>query len=224
MTRRDRPMVTHGDGDPPPPKSLGILGPGDPRPPSFFSSQLRDPPFVTQGDVTQSYLPLKAFKHILRGAMIMAAPKPRPAGLKLIEGRGNGRDSGGRPVKQVPGFVRLPPEAPEWLPAEARAEWERVVPELSRLQLTKPVDRAALTAYCLTWDRLVRAQRTLEDDGGSVLSRNSQGVVRHPAVAVIEAASKDLRAWCAEFGFTPSAEQKVAGKDSDDGDEENPFA
>ncbi|GII88264.1 hypothetical protein Ssi03_62540 [Sphaerisporangium siamense] len=154
----------------------------------------------------------------------MAAPKPKPPALKLIEGRAPGRDSGGRSVKPSPGFVRLPPDAPDWLPEEARAEWERVVPELARLQLTKPVDRAALTAYVLTWDRLVRAQKEMLADGGSVLGRNSQGRVRHPAVAVIEAASKELRSWCAEFGFTPSAENRLSTPEADDGEEDNPFA
>lgn len=154
----------------------------------------------------------------------MASPQPLPPKLKLIHGRGNGRDSGGRPVAEPPAFKRLPPEAPEWLPAEARAEWERVVPELSRLDLVKPIDRAALTAYCLTWDRLVRAQREMEADGGSVLGENSQGRVRHPAVAVIEAASKELRAWAQEFGLTPSAENRVARGSSGGGEEDNPYA
>lgn len=158
----------------------------------------------------------------------MPSPKPRPAHLKLISGRSEGKDSGGREVKQPPGFVRLPPEAPDWLPEEARAEWQRVVPELQRLQLLKPIDRAALTAYCLTWDRLVTAQRELAentDDQGrpSTLGTNSQGVVRHPAVAVIEAASKELRAWCGEFGFTPSAEGRLSTPDGDGG-EDDPYA
>lgn len=153
----------------------------------------------------------------------MASPKPRPAGLKLIEGRRPGRDSGGRPVKEPLTFKRLPPEPPEWLPEEARAEWERVVPELARLELLKPVDRAALTAYCLCWDRLVQAQREMSEDG-SVLSTNSQGRVRHPAIAVVEAASKELRAWAGEFGLTPSAETRVGRQEADDGDEANPFA
>lgn len=153
----------------------------------------------------------------------MAAPKPKPAALKLVEGRGKGRDSGGRLVKQPPGFTRLPPEAPDWLPAEARAEWERVVPELQRLQLIKPVDRASLSAYCLTWDRLVRAQAEMEADGGSVLGFNSQGRTRHPAVAVIEAASKELRSWATEFGLSPSAESRVGGKEPDGSQDDNPF-
>jgi P27 family predicted phage terminase small subunit len=175
----------------------------------------------------------------------MASPKPKPSHLKLIEGRGNGRDSGGRLVKPAPKFVRLPPSAPEWLPDEAAAEWERVVPELARLELLKPVDRASLTAYCLTWQRLVDAQKLITAnqiveveaitntdgdvvdvvtlDGHGLLGKNSQGVVRAPWVTIAEAASKELRAWAAEFGFTPSAENKLAVKESGD-DEEDPFA
>lgn len=175
----------------------------------------------------------------------MAAPKPRPATLKLIEGRGHGRDSGGRKVTPPPAFKRLPPEAPEWLPAEAAAEWERVVPELARLELAKPVDRASLTAYCLTWQRLVDAQRLVAEnrivqveairntdgdvvdavtlDGYGLLGKNSQGITRAPWVAIVEAASKELRAWAAEFGFTPSAEGKLGPREASD-DEEDPFA
>lgn len=152
----------------------------------------------------------------------MAAPKPRPARLKLIEGARPGRDSGGRKVKEPPAFRRVAPQPPEWLPEEARSEWDRVVPELMRLELTKPIDRAALTAYCLTWDRLVRAQREMEFDG-SVLSHNSQGRVRHPAVAVIEAASKELRAWVGEFGLSPSSEGRLAAAGAEDGQDDDPF-
>jgi P27 family predicted phage terminase small subunit len=178
---------------------------------------------------------------ILTSERVMAAPKPRPVALKLLEGRGHGRDSGGRKVAETPLFKRLPPEAPEWLPAEARAEWDRVVPELARLELTKPVDRAALTAYVLTWQRLVDASKLiaehpdvsyvikdLKGDGVEVdsmvgyglLGYNSQGIVRAPWVAIIEAASKDLRAWCAEFGFTPSAEAKLSVQEADNGEED----
>jgi P27 family predicted phage terminase small subunit len=171
----------------------------------------------------------------------MASPKARPVALKLLEGRGHGRDSGGRKVAETPLFKRVPPEAPEWLPTEARAEWDRVVPELARLELTKPVDRAALTAYVLTWQRLVDASKLIAEHpdvtyvvkdlkgegvetdsmvGYGLLGYNSQGIVRAPWVAIIEAASKDLRAWCAEFGFTPSAEAKLSVQEADNGEED----
>jgi len=148
--------------------------------------------------------------------------KPAAATLRIVEGRGHGTDSGGRKVTLPPAFRRLAPDPPEWLPAEARAEWDRIIPELQRLQLIKPLDRAALTAYCLTWDRLVSAQREVEANG-SVLGRNAQGLVRHPAVAVVEAASKELRSWTSEFGLTPSAEARISRPEADDGIG-NPFA
>jgi P27 family predicted phage terminase small subunit len=155
----------------------------------------------------------------------MPSPKPRPTVLKLIEGRGPGRDSGGREVKQTPGFTRLPPNAPSWLPAEARAEWKRVVPELARLELLKPVDRAALTAYCLAWDRLVTGQKAIKENGGHTYTDAFGNPKKHPAVLITEAASKELRAWAAEFGLTPSAEQRLGKLGADDGEEDsNPFA
>lgn len=146
---------------------------------------------------------------------------PTPPALKLVEGRGHGTDSGGRPVKKPPGFVRLPPEPPEFLFGDAAELWEMVVPELQRLQLTKPVDAPALTAYCLAWQRLCQAQRIIDAEG--MVHENSQGRVRHPALAILEAASKDLRAWAQEFGLTPSAEMRVGKPEGDDG-AENPFS
>ena len=152
----------------------------------------------------------------------MASPKPRPAALKLIEGRGNGRDSGGRAVKQAPGFRRLPPVAPDLLWGDAKEEWERVVPELQRLELTKPIDAASLTAYCLAWQRLCQAQRMVDDKG--LMAETSQGLGIAPWVRVVESASKELRAWAGEFGLTPSAEQRVGRAEGGDDGEENPFS
>lgn len=150
-------------------------------------------------------------------------PAPAPAPLRLLHGRSEGRDSGGRKVPVVPGFVRDAPQPPEWLSTEARAEWDRVVPELLRVQLLKPIDRAMLAAYCVTWARLVQAQRELDADG-TVLGQNSQGRVRHPAVQVIEGATRELRQLAAEFGLTPSSEQRVAQPEGDSDPDANPYA
>lgn len=153
----------------------------------------------------------------------MARP-PRPAELKLIEGRGNGRDSGGRLVKETPDFERGTPVMPIWLPAEARAEWNRVVPELGRLGLLKLIDGAALTAYCMTWQRFVDACAIVAVEGMVVQDDRQGRAQRHPALLTVEQASKELRAWCTQFGMTPSAEQRVAAAKGDDGQRDNPFA
>lgn len=154
----------------------------------------------------------------------MPSPQPRPIALKLLEGRGHGRDSGGRVVAEAKPFKRLPPDPPTWMTTEAKNEWKRIVPELSRLELTKQVDRASLTAYCECWSRFVAASRLVKRDG--LLTKpgeHSQGIVRNPAVAIVEAASKELRAWANEFGLTPAAENKIGRKDAAGGDDEDPF-
>ena len=156
----------------------------------------------------------------------MAAPKARPAPLKLIEGRGNGRDSGGRKVPKPPAFRRLPPKPPAWLSREALAEWKRVLPELQRLGITKELDAAALTAYCETWELFKQARDEVAESGITIVNRGSNGAEQYapnPAVGTMLKASQQLRAWCAEFGLTPSAEMKLGKNEDPDGPEDSPF-
>lgn len=147
---------------------------------------------------------------------------PKPAGLKLLEGRGNGKDSGGREVKATPGFTRLPPEPPEFLAGRALEMWDQVVAELQRLQLLKPIDQASLTALCLTWERLCAAQAIIKREGLVLDGKN--GPIKNPAVLIVESAGKELRAWSAEFGLTPSSEGRLGGLVPDDPDDDNPFS
>jgi P27 family predicted phage terminase small subunit len=154
----------------------------------------------------------------------------QPAALKLIGGRGNGRDSGGRVVNPGPAFRRIPPKPPTWLSREAAAEWRRVVPGLQRLDLLKEEDRAVLAAYCETWAQFVEATRTVTREGitDEVTTISASGsettrTVPHPAVAIARSAGRELRAFAAQFGLTPSSEQALA-RGADDGEDDNPFA
>jgi P27 family predicted phage terminase small subunit len=154
----------------------------------------------------------------------------QPAALKLIKGRADGRDSGGRAVKPPPAFRRIAPNPPTWMSAEAKAEWKRVVPGLQRLDLLKEEDRATLTAYCETWAQFVTATRMVNREGitTEVVSVSASGsetvrTVAHPAVAIASRAGRELRGYAAQFGLSPSSEQALA-RGADDGDEDdNPF-
>lgn len=159
-----------------------------------------------------------------------AGRTPRPAALKLLNGRHAGVDSGGRKVSEVPAFVRLPPDPPVELGEHARAEWDRVVPELQRLQLIKSLDRAALASYCEMWETFVLATADVHERGLVVENHStrkdgseSTWFTANPAVAVQRNAQAAVRAWCAEFGLTPSAEQRVAAAGVPDGQDGNPF-
>lgn len=153
-----------------------------------------------------------------------------PAALKLLHGRGEGRDSGGRVVNAGPAFRRIPPKPPTWLSREAAAEWRRVVPGLTRLDLLKEEDRAVLAAYCETWSVYVAATRLVTQQGvmtEAVTVRpdgsESRRPMANPAVAIARNAGRELRGFAAQFGLTPSTEQALA-RGADDDDEENPFA
>jgi len=149
-------------------------------------------------------------------------PAEQPAQLKLLKGRGNGTDTGGRKVKAPPNFKRIAPKPPTWLSREAKAEWNRVVPGLQRLDILKEEDRAALAAYCETWSTFVDATRVVKREGLTIVAK--QGMLPHPAVGIMRNSGRELRAFAAQFGLTPSAEMAL-GKVSDDGaEDDNPFS
>lgn len=160
--------------------------------------------------------------------------RSEPAALKLLKGRGNGTDSGGRPVPTPPPFKRHAPECPGWLSPEGKREWERVVPGLSVLDILKPEDRGVLAAYCETWSVYKLASESVIREGltqfVTITIENSRGTivtekpVANPNVAIARAAGKELRAFAAQFGLSPTAEMAL-GKTGgpDDGDDDNPF-
>ena len=158
-----------------------------------------------------------------------AASKRRaaPAALRVVGGRGVRKDgletdSGGRPVEKGPAFVRAAPDKPDHLSADAAWLWDQVVEQLSTIGLLKPLDGAALEVACETFARWRDARRMRRQEG--LLSTNSQGLVTAPWVGVEERASREFRAWAAEFGFTPAAEKVLSGgADDGGGDLENPF-
>lgn len=151
-------------------------------------------------------------------------PAPRPPALKLLNGRRDGYDSGGRKVNPGPGFKREPlGSPPPDLPPRAAAEWASVAPELDRLELSKAVDRTSFRAYCMAVQRLHDAQDEVDRDGLTVPG-STGSLVKHPAVAILEAAERSVRAWAQEFGLTPSAEGRISAQAVNDADEGNPFA
>src|SRR4051812_10277714 len=88
-------------------------------------------------------------------------PPPKPTKLQQLRGNPGKRKLNDREPEPAPGT----PTVPSWLPAEAKAEWRRVVPELGRLRLLSVIDRGTLSAYVLAWDALHAATLTLAAEG-----------------------------------------------------------
>ena len=126
-------------------------------------------------------------------------PRPLPVAAKIARGVRPSRIN-----SRAPRPIAIRPSPPAWLSAEARREWRRIAPELERLGLLTLVDRAALSIYCAAWGDLVAARRVLARRGST--QRTPNGFLsQRPEVAIASSASKQIRQWCAEFGFTPSA-------------------
>jgi len=149
-------------------------------------------------------------------------PAKAPAALKLLEGGGNGRDSGGRKVVEGPAFKRLPPAKPDWLSDEAADEWDRVVPELSRVDVVKAEDASVLAAYCESVAEFRIATEAIRELDSLTVVMPSGAERPHPLIALRTQASARLQALAREFGLTPSSESNIA-KESDDRDADNPF-
>lgn len=155
--------------------------------------------------------------------------KPAPAQLRIIQGRGIGRDgrprdSGARVVEEPLPYRRQPPEKPQHLSADAEWLWDQVVEQMTTIGLLKPLDGAALEVACETFARWRDAVRHRREHG--ILGRNSQGVVAGPWTGVEERASREFRSWAAEFGFTPAAERALAvegGMNAGGSGGDNPF-
>ncbi len=158
----------------------------------------------------------------------MRGRKPKPTHLKILEG-----NPGQRPLNQnEPKPKRTKPTCPQWLSKEAKAEWKRIVPELDRLGLLTIVDRAALAGYCESWGEYREAREFIQRNGTSypIFERDASGNVKRdengksvlrymqqvPQVSIANKALANIRAFCAEFGLTPSARGRmtVPGQDS----------
>lgn len=141
--------------------------------------------------------------------------KAAPAHLRVVQGRGvraDGRetDSGGRPVEQGPAFARHAPVKPDDLTPDAAVLWDLVVEQMSTLGLLKPLDGPALQVACENYSRWKAAVRLRHEN--SMLGKTSQGIGAAPWIGIEERASREFRAWAAEFGFTPAAEKALAGE------------
>lgn len=139
----------------------------------------------------------------------MKGRKPKPT--KLHELNGNPSKLPKEKFKRVIHPDSTMPEIPWWLDYQARKEWKRICPELHRLGLLTKIDRTGLIGYCMVYSRWLRAERELLKgftyqyvDKGFQKKRTNK-----PEVIIARDALNQVRAFCVEFGLTPSARARM---------------
>lgn len=140
----------------------------------------------------------------------MPGRKPKPTALKELAG-----NAGKRPLNRAePRPEPKVPDCPAYLVGQARAEWERIAPELLRLGLLTGIDAAALAGYCLAYATVAEAERHLAPapDGRSrlvVKAPQSGYAMQNPFVGIRNAALDQMRKFLVEFGMTPSSRSRI---------------
>lgn len=142
--------------------------------------------------------------------------KPLPTSVKKL--RGTLRPHRTNPTE--PKVAVAAPTPPDWLSADARQEWDRIVPRLLAAGLLTHLDLAVLVGYVTAWSDICEATRTLQEYGSTYVTERG-AIVLHPELRRVEKARQALRAFAAEFGLSPSARSRVGASPrpaSDDAD------
>jgi|SRR5580765_5417451 len=143
--------------------------------------------------------------------------KPRPTAAKLLDG-----NPGHRPINvdepRPPDVDEANDEPPPELDglAVASAYWRDLAPRLRRCRQITEVDRAALLALCIEWDRYHEARAKAYP---RVVKAPSGYAMPNPWLAIqTKALASCLKLW-PELGLTPSSRTRVtASGPGPDGD------
>ena len=147
--------------------------------------------------------------------------KPKPTHLRLLTGNPSGRKLN----KNEPKYSKIEVEAPEHLDNAAKAEWGRVYGEMAAQGMITVVDRAALSAYCVSYSRWVKAETKLalmmdkSDDnlfGGMIFKTHRNGLSQNPLIRIADRAMENMVRIAAEFGMTPSSRTRAGRGSSGD--------
>ena len=138
--------------------------------------------------------------------MARKGPPPKPTALKILAGNPGKRKLNVNEPRPPAGV----PERPRSVSQDviAKAEWDRIAPELLRLGLLTVLDGAALGAYCQTFSLWQQAEELLRRDGRTYKLPNGT-VCKHPAVGITQQAKMMVRAFAAEFGMTPASRSRL---------------
>src|SRR5262245_44167589 len=142
-------------------------------------------------------------------------PPKLPTSLKLL--RGTYRASRAPKNEPKPAAENLP--APDHLTGDARAEWERIAPELAKVGLLTRIDQTALALYCEFYaDWRDASKRCATDADGrerKVISQRSGNIVENPYYAIKRRSAEMMHKFLTAFGMTPVARSNIEAAPAD---------
>lgn len=90
---------------------------------------------------------------------------------------------------------------------EAKKEWNRVVPQLLKIDIIGNLDRAALIGYCNSLSKYNEATRALEKEEITVveISKNGSKVKQNPLIAIQKSYAEEMRKFASIAGISMDA-------------------
>lgn len=161
----------------------------------------------------------------------MRGPKPIPVGAQIA--RGDPQKIGKNKLKEklaaLPKAQRGFPPPPEHLSELARKTWDFLAEQIEIMNQDRRPDALMLEGCCVAYARAVKADRAVERDGitielSTIDKESGERIIvamkANPAVKISSEAWMRVRAFCTEFGLTPSSLTRLKTEKPDDGAED----
>jgi P27 family predicted phage terminase small subunit len=133
-------------------------------------------------------------------------PKPQPSNIIRLKNNPGKR----RLRADIPAPEPKIPTAPLFLNAVARAEYDRMARELSKLALVSELDTACLAAYAVAFARWCECEEWVQRLGIVVKApRGGGGMTTNPFLRGANNAMAQMLRCAAELGGSPSARQRL---------------
>lgn len=103
------------------------------------------------------------------------------------------------------------PACPDFLSADAKTEWRRIINDLVTLGVVTKIDRGELAVYCEAWADWKHARKTIATmkDNGFVETTPSGYKQMSAWMQVANRAEDRMRTAGASFGLNPSARMRL---------------
>jgi len=130
---------------------------------------------------------------------------PKPTAIRRLEGNPGHHPFNDREPRALTGE----PQIPKHLDAVARREWRRLVPLLQAVRVLSETDEIALGTLCLTYSRLIQAQKLLAADSLLVKVGKRGHLQPSAALSIVRRESEQLLKLLAHFGMTPATRSRI---------------
>jgi P27 family predicted phage terminase small subunit len=111
-----------------------------------------------------------------------------------------------------------PPPFPAKLRVDATRVWREFYPVLAKFGLITLADRLALYDLCMVRAEIASLERTVQRESTWFVPSNANGLIAHPAVALLQRLRNFSLRQMVEFGLTPASRVgigKIAVHDAD---------